>query len=160
MHPAADDPDLAQRPSPSRKFYIPMDFVGDFLMVWDFCCSFGRLLQLSPFSLDDFENALCHKESYVVLIVETHSAFLSLLMNDDGEYLSATRRNKRKPKVKPLKKFQIFSPFYFINMYPTWKFGRIFLLSKMTTQHLESCNVFPHCLFPLMLLTDHINQVG
>lgn len=112
MHPAVDDPDLAQRPSPSRNFNIPMDCVGDLLMVWDFCCSFGRLLQLSPFSLDDFENALRHKESYVVLIVETHAAFLSLLMNDNGEFRLVTQRNKRKPKVEHFKNFQIFSPFF------------------------------------------------
>ena len=110
MHPAPDDPDLAQRPSPSRSFKIPMDSVGDFLMVWDFCCSFGKLLQLSPFSLDDFENALCCKESYVVLIVETHAALFNLLINDDEEFLSAIQRNKRKPKVEHFKKFQIFSP--------------------------------------------------
>ncbi|KAK1367067.1 DDT domain-containing protein [Heracleum sosnowskyi] len=103
VHPAADDPDLAQRPSPSRNFNIPMDCIGDFLMVWDFCCSFGRLLQLSPFSLNDFENALRHKESYVALIVETHAAFLSLLINDDGEYRSVTQRNKRKPQITLIK---------------------------------------------------------
>lgn len=68
-------------------------------MVWDFCTSYGRLLQLSPFSLEDFENALCYKESYVVLIVETHSAFLCSLMKDNGEYFLATQRKKRKPKV-------------------------------------------------------------
>ncbi|XP_017255466.1 uncharacterized protein LOC108225159 isoform X1 [Daucus carota subsp. sativus] len=103
VHPAPDDPDLAQRPSPSRSFKIPMDSVGDFLMVWDFCCSFGKLLQLSPFSLDDFENALCCKESYVVLIVETHAALFNLLINDDEEFLSAIQRNKRKPKVTLIK---------------------------------------------------------
>ncbi|KAL8096409.1 uncharacterized protein LOC141698336 isoform X2 [Apium graveolens] len=99
VHPAVDDPDLAQRPSPSRNFNIPIDCFGDFLMVWDFCCSFGRLLQLSPFSLDDFENALRHKESYVVLIVETHAALLGMLMNDKGEYRLVTQRNNRKPKI-------------------------------------------------------------
>ncbi|WOG91576.1 hypothetical protein DCAR_0310825 [Daucus carota subsp. sativus] len=97
------DPAIAQRPIPSSDFKIPNDCVGDLLMVWDFCSSFGRLLQLSPFSLEDFENALCHKESYVVLIVETHSAFLCSLMKDNGEYFLATQRKKRKPKITLLK---------------------------------------------------------
>ncbi|KAL8126497.1 uncharacterized protein LOC141720921 [Apium graveolens] len=103
VHPATNDPDFTLRPSPSRNFKIPMDCVGDFLMVWDFCSSYGRLLQLSPFSLEDFENALCYKESYVVLIVETHSAFLCSLMKDNGEYFLATQRKKRKPKITLLK---------------------------------------------------------
>lgn len=87
-------------------------------MVWDFCASFGRLLQLSPFSLEDFENALCHKESYVVLVVETHSAFLCTLMKDKGEYLLAIQRKKRKPKVVYILCLNTPPPFY-INLYPT-----------------------------------------
>ncbi|KAL4592256.1 hypothetical protein LXL04_005244 [Taraxacum kok-saghyz] len=31
----------------------------------------SKLLNLSPFSLDDFENAICHKESNILLIVES-----------------------------------------------------------------------------------------
>lgn len=100
VHPTADDPVLAQRPSPSRDFNIPMDCIGDVLMVWDFCSCFSRLLHLWPFSLDDFENALCHKDSNVILIVESHSALLRLLMKDDREYLLATQKKKRKPKVE------------------------------------------------------------
>lgn len=99
VHPTEDDPVLAQRPSPSRGFNIPMDCVGDVLMVWDFCSCFSRLLHLWPFSLDDFENALCHKDSNVILIVESHSALLRFLMKDDGEYLLATQKKKRKLKI-------------------------------------------------------------
>lgn len=96
---AADDPVFTPRPPPIRVFNVPMDCVGDLLMVWDFCCSYSKLLNLSMFSLDDFENAICYKESNVVLIVESHSALLCLLMKDDGDYFIALQKKKRKPKV-------------------------------------------------------------
>lgn len=68
-------------------------------MVWDFCTSFGRLLNLSPFSLEDFESALCHKESNVVLVMESHSALLLLLLKHNGEFSAFIQSKKRKPKV-------------------------------------------------------------
>ncbi|XP_024987112.1 DDT domain-containing protein DDB_G0282237 isoform X2 [Cynara cardunculus var. scolymus] len=99
VQPAADDPVFIPRPPPTRDFNIPMECVGDVLMVWDFCCSYSKLLNLSPFSLDDFENALCHKDSNVVLIVESQSALLRLLIKDNGDYFIALQKKKRKPKI-------------------------------------------------------------
>lgn len=99
VQPDADDPVFTDRPSPSRDFNVPMECVGDLLMVWDFCSSFGRLLHLWPFSLEDFENAICHKKGNLVLLVETHSALLRLLIKDNGEYFSAVRKRNRKLKV-------------------------------------------------------------
>ncbi|XP_071697927.1 uncharacterized protein [Rutidosis leptorrhynchoides] len=99
VRPAADDPVFTPRPLPIRDFNVPMDCVGDVLMVWDFCSSYSKLLKLSMFSLDDFENALCYKESNAVLIVESHSALLRLLMKDDGDYFIALQKKKRKPKI-------------------------------------------------------------
>ncbi|XVF14639.1 hypothetical protein REPUB_Repub09cG0078500 [Reevesia pubescens] len=99
VQPGPDDPLFTDRPSPSRDFNIPMDCVGDLLMVWDFCSSFSRLLHLWPFSLEDFENAICHKDSNLVLIAETHSALLRLLIKDNGEYSLALQKRKRKPKI-------------------------------------------------------------
>ncbi|KAL3528188.1 hypothetical protein ACH5RR_012844 [Cinchona calisaya] len=94
-----DDQKLTERPSPSRDFNVPMDSVGDLLMVWDFCTSFGKLLHLSPFSLEDFRCALCHKDSNVVLVVECHSALLRLLMKDNGKFSLSVQSKKRKPKI-------------------------------------------------------------
>lgn len=68
-------------------------------MVWDFCSSFSRMLQLSPFSLDDFQNALCHKENNVALIIESHSAILHLLIQDEGEYYTVTQNKNRSRKI-------------------------------------------------------------
>ncbi|XP_021273588.1 DDT domain-containing protein DDB_G0282237 isoform X1 [Herrania umbratica] len=99
VQPGPDDPLFTDRPFPSRDFNVPMDCVGDLLMVWDFCSSFSRLLHLWPFSLEDFENAICHKDSNLVLIAETHSALLRLLIKDDSEYSFALQKRKRKPKI-------------------------------------------------------------
>lgn len=99
VKPAADDPVFTSRPSLNREFNVPMECVGDLLMVWDFCCSYSKFLNLSPFSLDDFENALCHKDSNIALIVESLSALLRLLIKDDGDYFIALQKKKRKLKI-------------------------------------------------------------
>lgn len=102
VHPGPDDPVFSERPSPSREFKVPMNCVGDLLMVWDVCSSFSRLLHLWPFSLDDFERAIYHKESNAPLLVEAHSAFFRLLLKDNGEYSSLVQGKKRKMKVSTL----------------------------------------------------------
>jgi len=99
VKPAADDTILSNRPPLSKDFRVPVDSVGDLLMVWDFCLSFGRLLCLSPFSLSDLENAICTKESNLVLVVEIHSALLHLLIKDGGEYFTILQNKKKTPKV-------------------------------------------------------------
>lgn len=100
LPPDLDDADITQRPSPSRDFSVPMDCVGDLLMVWDFCTSFGRQLHLWRFSLEDFENAVCHKESNLVLIMEVHACLFRFLINERGENFKALQRRSRKSKVR------------------------------------------------------------
>ncbi|CAJ1937697.1 unnamed protein product [Sphenostylis stenocarpa] len=99
VKPSPDDPVFTNRPSPSKDFNIPMSCVGDLLMVWDMLNSFGRLLHLLPYSLEDFENAICHKDSNVVLLVESHAALFRLLIKDDDEYSSALKNRKLKSKI-------------------------------------------------------------
>ncbi|KAF3444212.1 hypothetical protein FNV43_RR13902 [Rhamnella rubrinervis] len=99
VKPGADDPVFTDRPSLSRDFNVPMECVGDLLMVWDFCSSFGRLLHLLPYSLENFESAICHKEGNVILLVETHAALLRLLIKDDGKYFLALQKRQRKLKI-------------------------------------------------------------
>ncbi|XP_059433275.1 uncharacterized protein LOC132166474 isoform X3 [Corylus avellana] len=103
VQPGPDDPVFTNRPSPSRDFNIPMDCLGELIMVWDFCSSFGRLLHLWPFSLEDFENAICHKDSSLILLVESHSALLRLLIKDNGEYSSSVQKRNRKLKITLIK---------------------------------------------------------
>ncbi|XP_062219321.1 uncharacterized protein LOC133919087 [Phragmites australis] len=98
VRPTADDTVLVKRPPLATDFRVPRCSVGDLLMVWDFCSSFGRLLNLSLFSLTDLENAICHKESNA-LLVEVHAAIFHLLIKDEGDYFTILRNKKRKLKV-------------------------------------------------------------
>ncbi|KAL8473365.1 hypothetical protein ACS0TY_030267 [Phlomoides rotata] len=99
VQPTAEDQLLTERPPPCRDFNIPMNCVGNLLMVWDFCASYGKLLNLSPFSLEDFENSLCYKDSVPLLIVESCSALLRLLVRDNVKFSMAIKNRKRKPKI-------------------------------------------------------------
>ena len=54
---------------------------------------------MSPISLSDLENAICHKETNLVLLVEIHTALLNLLINDEGEYFEFIQDKNRKSKV-------------------------------------------------------------
>ncbi|KAK7358754.1 hypothetical protein VNO77_00692 [Canavalia gladiata] len=99
VKPSPDDPVFTDRPSPSREFSVPICCVGDLLMVWDFCTSFGKLLHLWPYALEDFENAICHRDSNVVLLVESHAALFRVLIKDDDEYSSAVKKRKLKSKI-------------------------------------------------------------
>ncbi|KAK7369561.1 hypothetical protein VNO80_11601 [Phaseolus coccineus] len=99
VKPGPDDPVFTDRPAPSKDFNIPMSCVGALLMVWDLLNSFGRLLHLWPYSLEDFENAICHKDSNVVLLVESHAALFRFLIKDDDEYTSAVKSRKLKSKI-------------------------------------------------------------
>jgi hypothetical protein len=100
LKPVGDDPVWSKRTPLATDFRVPRHSVGDLLMVWDFCLSFGRLLKLSQFSLTDLENAICHKESNV-LVVEIHAAIFLLLMKDQGDYFTILKSKKRKLKVFP-----------------------------------------------------------
>ncbi|EOA20042.1 hypothetical protein CARUB_v10000316mg [Capsella rubella] len=99
LPPDLDDADITQRPSPSRDFSVSMDCVGDLLMVWDFCNSFGRQLHLWRFSLEDFENAVCYKESNLILIMEVHACLFRFLINERGDNFKALQRRSRKSKI-------------------------------------------------------------
>lgn len=103
VQPTAEDQLLMERPLPCRDFNVPMECVGDLLMVWDFCTSFGRLLNLSPFSLEDFENSLCYKDITPMLIVEACSSLLRLLVKDNAKFSMVVENRKRRPKVNYLK---------------------------------------------------------
>ncbi|KAJ4908630.1 DDT domain-containing protein [Raphanus sativus] len=99
LPPDRDGADITKRPRLSRDFNVSMDCAGDLLMVWDFCFSFGRQLHLWRFSLEDFENAVCHKESNLVLIMEVHACLFRFLINEDGDNFKALKRRSRKSKI-------------------------------------------------------------
>ncbi|KAI9093360.1 hypothetical protein K1719_027374 [Acacia pycnantha] len=56
--PSPRDPVLADRPSPSRDFNVPVHCVGDLLMVWDFCTSFALLRVLMKENVELQESKL------------------------------------------------------------------------------------------------------
>ncbi|XP_020201968.1 DDT domain-containing protein DDB_G0282237 [Cajanus cajan] len=96
VRPSPDDPVFSSRPSPSRDFNVPTYCVGDLLMVWDFFMSFGKLLRLWPYTLKDFENAISHKDSNVVLLVESHAVLFRVLIKGDDEYSAAVQEKVQK----------------------------------------------------------------
>ena len=98
VKPSRDDPVFSDRPVPSVKFLIPMDDVGNLLMVWDFLSCFGKTLRLSPFSLNDFEEAIDFN-GVSNLIAEAHVALLTLLINEHDEYYLLIQQKKRKETV-------------------------------------------------------------
>ncbi|XP_073280581.1 uncharacterized protein [Primulina huaijiensis] len=99
VEPAEEDRLLTERPFLCLDFDLPIYCVGNLLMIWDFCSSYGRLFNLSPFSLEDFENSVCYKDSTPLLIVESYSALLRLLLNDTGKFSMAVENKKRKSKI-------------------------------------------------------------
>lgn len=111
VQPTAEDQLLMERPLPCRDFNVPMECVGDLLMVWDFCTSFGRLLNLSPFSLEDFENSLCYKDITPMLIVEACSSLLRLLVKDNAKFSMVVENRKRRPKITQITWIEYLSDF-------------------------------------------------
>lgn len=103
----ANDPFFADCPSPCRDFMIPIDCVGDLLIVWDFCSLFGRVLKLWPFPLEDFEKAVCHKDGPILIMIETHCALLNVFVKDDDVYEMVTRSKKRSSKARSLFLFSL-----------------------------------------------------
>ncbi|KAL7318660.1 hypothetical protein PS15m_001876 [Mucor circinelloides] len=71
--------DMPLRPTPNYQSTIPADCIGSFLMVWSFLGNFSHPLKLSPFSLDDFENALRY-DSATTILTESNIALLNAVI--------------------------------------------------------------------------------
>ncbi|KAJ7544384.1 hypothetical protein O6H91_09G076500 [Diphasiastrum complanatum] len=99
VQPSPDDPLFTERPVPSTDFALPMESIGDLLMVWDFCISFGKAIHLSPFALEDFEKALCYKDGEVSLLAEIHYALLWTTFSDSGTLQEFLQKRKRKSEM-------------------------------------------------------------
>ncbi|KAG0450148.1 hypothetical protein HPP92_026897 [Vanilla planifolia] len=79
---------------------LPIQCVGDLLWFWNFCISFWQVVAFVAILFEDFENAICYKDSELMLILESHSAILNLLIKDGGDYFMAIQNKKQKFKVK------------------------------------------------------------
>ncbi|CEP08391.1 hypothetical protein [Parasitella parasitica] len=67
------------RPAPNYQSTVPTECIGSFLMVWSFLGNFSQPLKLSPFSLDDFENALRY-DSATTILTESNIALLNAVI--------------------------------------------------------------------------------
>lgn len=99
IQPSPNEPPLPERPVPSSDFPLSMDCTGQLLMVWNFCSLFGKVIRLSPFSLEEFEKALECKETDPILLREAHHALLKLALSDPAVNQSFQEKRKRKSKV-------------------------------------------------------------
>ncbi|KAI9248962.1 ATP-utilizing chromatin assembly and remodelling N-terminal-domain-containing protein [Helicostylum pulchrum] len=70
---------MPTRPEPNRHSTVPDECYGSFLMVWSFLGVFSQPLKLSPFGLDDFENAL-HHNSHTTILIESNIALLNAII--------------------------------------------------------------------------------
>lgn len=70
---------MPARPEPNRQSTVPEDCYGSFLMVWSFLGVFSQPLKLTPFALDDFENAL-HQNSHTTILIESNISLLNAII--------------------------------------------------------------------------------
>ncbi|MCO5613434.1 hypothetical protein L7F22_067710 [Adiantum nelumboides] len=99
VQPSSSEPPLTERPAWSSDFILPMLCTGSLLMVWNFCSLFGKVIRLSPFSLEEFEKALECPETDPVLLREAHHSLIKLLLEDSSVLQSFKERRKGKFKV-------------------------------------------------------------
>ncbi|CAM6129493.1 unnamed protein product [Calypogeia fissa] len=99
VKPGPDDPVLPKRPIPSTDFVLPMESLGNLLMIWDFCTSFSKALHLSPFSLEEFEKSLDYREGNAPLIAEILFALLRTNLSDPALWEEFVKKRKRKSEL-------------------------------------------------------------
>lgn len=73
-----------QRPVASVELGVPEKQFNSFLLVWNFLNTFSKPLHLSPFSIDDFEQALHYTSTTPVahLIIEANVALLNTIIRE------------------------------------------------------------------------------
>lgn len=78
-------PDLPKKPLPHRDLPVPQDQFERFMNCWNFLQIFGSALAISPFTLDDFTQALVHHstvEPRCALLGEMHCVLASSISGD------------------------------------------------------------------------------
>lgn len=106
VKPTASDPPLSDRPVPSTDFLLPMECMGQLLMVWDFCSLFGKALLLSSFTLEDFEKALDYREGEAPLLLEMSYALLRAALTDPLLKDEFWHKRKRRTEVSSVTRYQ------------------------------------------------------
>lgn len=77
-------PELPKRPLPSRELPVPAEHFDRVMSCWNFINVFGQALQISPFTLDDFVNALNHTavEPRCNLLGEIHAVLTNNIASE------------------------------------------------------------------------------
>ncbi|KAH8927194.1 hypothetical protein BT69DRAFT_1317097 [Atractiella rhizophila] len=81
----SDLPTLPTKPSLHKNFLgVPSDMIDSLMLVYNFVNIYGRPLQISPFTLDDFISSLLHTDSYTScpLVAEVHAVLLNQIINE------------------------------------------------------------------------------
>lgn len=95
--------DAASRPRLKEEISIDNVFLGDVVSSWTFFNVFGGPLQLDPFTLDDYIDALHYTENAdfpCELIVEIHCALLkALVTQDEPECLIALPKTREQTHI-------------------------------------------------------------
>ncbi|CAM6024856.1 unnamed protein product [Sphagnum balticum] len=99
VKPSPEDPQLADRPVPSTDFILPMEFMGDLLMVWDFCCLFSKALHLSPLTIEELEKSLDYTEGEAPLLIEMNFALLRVALTDPIRREEFCHKRKRRIEI-------------------------------------------------------------
>ncbi len=99
VKPSPEDPQLADRPVPSTDFILPMECMGDLLMVWDFCCLFSKALHLSPLTIEELEKSLDYMEGEAPLLIEMNFALLRVALTDPIRREEFCHKRKRRIEV-------------------------------------------------------------
>ncbi|CAM6033742.1 unnamed protein product [Sphagnum compactum] len=99
VKPSPEDPQLADRPVPSTDFILPMECMGDLLMVWDFCCLFSKALHLSPLTIEELEKSLDYTEGEAPLLIEMNFALLRVALTDPIRREEFCHKRKRRIEI-------------------------------------------------------------
>ncbi|KAI8146739.1 ATP-utilizing chromatin assembly and remodelling N-terminal-domain-containing protein [Fennellomyces sp. T-0311] len=70
------------RPTPHKNTSIPDDVFETFISVWTFLAVFSDPLELSPFSIDDFERALCQPNQKSNILFESNACLLNVIISE------------------------------------------------------------------------------
>eukprot|EP00039_Didymoeca_costata_P003539 m.68277 g.68277 ORF g.68277 m.68277 type:complete len:669 (-) comp11954_c0_seq1:18-2024(-) len=97
--------DEGSKPAPSTDFLLIPELVADSIQLWDFFNTFGVLLNLSPFSLFDFQTALINKDGRSVLLQHCFVASLNLMIQE-GNLAAEKDDTIQKEKLSEIHNFE------------------------------------------------------
>ncbi|GAA5995905.1 uncharacterized protein JCM10292_004821 [Rhodotorula paludigena] len=88
----AELPQLPPKPQPNRALPVPAESFDRFIETWNMLNVFCKPLNLSPFTVDDYANALAHSTTSprCVLLTEIHASLTNVIGTDNSRVLGST----------------------------------------------------------------------